>query len=80
MGVAATDGTVKTVVAAGLFGATFFTNVAIVLIVIGAALGTVAFVVWMQNRDSLRALNDLLADKARIGQQALGGKTAGDGV
>jgi hypothetical protein len=57
--------------AAAVVGGAALINAAVVLVAIGAMLGVFAFAVWFRNRDNLRALDELLRDKARVGMTAL---------
>lgn len=61
----------KTLAAAGLLGAAFYTNIAVGLLVIGLVAVGCALIIWVQARHSLRALNELLAEKARAGHTAI---------
>ena len=56
---------------AAVTAAAFYTSIAIGLVTVGAALGVAAFVVWFRNRENLRALDELLREKAQAGLAAL---------
>lgn len=54
-----------------VIGAAVFTNIAVGLVIIGATLGVIAFVLWVDARHNLRELDRMLAQKARHGFAAL---------
>lgn len=60
--------------------ATLLTNIAAGFVLVGACLGCAAFALWWRNRNSLRQLNDFLAERARAGFAVISEVSCGDGT